>query len=120
MAILMTGDSGEIALSATVTRTITMSGSGNVYLITAKMWRTTVHTLKTCVVHNMLSNVNCGFVSLLNTRYSSSGVITFKTPNDGAQGGYNNDSGNKIIIDFINNHNEWQYWYWQITPLHFT
>ena len=120
MAILMTEDSGQIAANTTETKTITMSGSGNVYLITAKMWRTTVHTLKTCVVHNMLSNVNCGFATLLNTHYSSSGVITFKTPNDGAQGGYNNASANKIIIDFINNHNEWQYWYWQITPLHFT
>ncbi len=116
----MTEDSGEIAANTNSPKTITMSGSGNVYLITAKMWRTTVHTLKTCVVHNMLGNVNCGFATLLNTRYSSDGVITFETPNDGAQGGYNGSSNNEIIIDFINNHSEWQYWYWQITPLHFT
>ena len=119
MAILMTEDSGEIAANTTETKTITMTGSGNVYLITAKLWRTTVHTLKTCVVHNMLGNVNCGFATLLNTNYSS-GVITFKTPNNGGQGGYNSASANKILIEFNNNHSEWEYWYWQITPLHFT
>ena len=119
MAIIMTEDGGQIAANTTETKTITMSGSGNVYLVTAKLWRTTVHTMKTCVVHNMLTNVNCGFATLLNTNYSV-GVITFKTEDDGSQGGYNNDSDNKILIEYNNNHNEYENWYWQITPLHFT
>ena len=119
MAMLYTSDGGQISSNTTETKTIIMPGSGNSWIFTAKLWRTTVHTLKTCIVHNMLGNVNCGFATLLNTNYST-GVITFKTQNDGGHGGYNANSGNKILIEYNNNHNEYENWYWAYTPLHFT
>ena len=116
--IYSNSDSGEIAKNETIIKEINFPDGGEVFLLTVKMWRTSVHILKTYLIHTAPGNVNLGFTELLSSSYSA-GNIEIENENNSTHFGLNANSDNKLKIIFDNDHDEWQYWNWSYTRINF-
>ena len=116
--IYSNSDSGEIAKNETIIKEINFPDGGEVFLLTVKMWRTSVHILKTYLIHTAPGNVNLGFTELLSSSYSA-GNIEIENENNSTHFGLNANSDNKLKIIFNNDNSNWQHWNWSYTRMNF-